>query len=76
MISIFWMKQLQLSNENILIMTTTTHNITQLQVKFKDTAINIVNYLAKEAVWDDDRCNWIGHAVEAVHGQYQMVQKI
>lgn len=56
-------------------MITTTHNSTQLQTKYKNTAVNIANYLAKEAIWDKDRCNWIGHTVEAVGGSFQIVRK-
>ena len=56
-------------------MTVTTHNPTQQQTQFKDTAIHIANYLAKEAIWDKDRCNWIGHGIEVVNGNYQVVRR-
>ncbi len=56
-------------------MIASTHNSTQQQTNFKNTAIRIGNHLAKEAIWDGDRCNWIGHIVDAVNGTYQVVQK-
>ncbi len=58
-------------------MTVSTHNSTQQEVqnKNKNTAIHIANYLAKEAIWDKDRCNWIGHTVDSVNGSYQVVRK-
>ncbi len=57
-------------------MNTTTHNTTtSVSTKYKNTAVRIANYLAREAVWHEDRCNWIGHAVEAVNGNFQVVRK-
>ncbi|MDF1695979.1 MAG: hypothetical protein P1U56_09115 [Saprospiraceae bacterium] len=56
-------------------MLATTQNSTQQQIKFKNTAVSIANYLAKEAIWDGDRCNWIGHSVENVSNKYQVVRQ-
>ena len=56
-------------------MITATHNLTEQQVKFKETAIHIANYLVKEAIWDGNRCNWIGHVVEALNGKYQVIRR-
>lgn len=33
-------------------------------------AHNIGKYLAKEAIWIDDKCNWTGHEVTVVGGKY------
>lgn len=33
-------------------------------------ALNIGKYLAKEAIWYKDMCNWTGHEVCGINGQY------
>jgi lantibiotic modifying enzyme len=53
----------------------TTHNYETQQKKYLDTAVNIANYLAREAVWDGDRCNWLGHVVEPLNGKYQVIRR-
>ncbi|MBO2009718.1 lanthionine synthetase LanC family protein [Hymenobacter negativus] len=42
---------------------------------FLETAQAIAAHLAQTAVWDGDRCNWIGSATEPVHGTFQAVQR-
>ena len=38
--------------------------------QYLDAAVNIGFYLAKEAIWVNDMCNWTGHEVCGVNGQY------
>lgn len=42
---------------------------------FLETAQVIAAHLALTAVWDGERCNWIGSATEPVNGSYQAVQR-
>lgn len=39
------------------------------------TARAIAARLARTAVWDGPRCTWVGSAVEALHGTFQLVQR-
>jgi lantibiotic modifying enzyme len=39
------------------------------------TARAIAARLARTAVWDGPRCTWVGSAVEALNGTYQLVQR-
>jgi type 2 lantibiotic biosynthesis protein LanM len=47
---------------------------TDVQVYIK-TAHNIGKYLAKEAIWYKDMCNWTGHEVSVVGDKYETVVK-
>ncbi|WP_046756254.1 lanthionine synthetase LanC family protein [Kordia jejudonensis] len=51
---------------------TTPKKDVQMYVK---TAHNIGKYLAKEAIWYKDMCNWTGHEVSPVNGKYETVVK-
>lgn len=51
---------------------TTPKTDVQMYVK---TAHNIGKYLAKEAIWYKDMCNWTGHEVAPVGGKYETVVK-
>lgn len=42
---------------------------------FLEVAQAIAAHLAQTAVWDGDRCNWIGSATEPVNGTFQTVQR-
>ena len=43
----------------------------QKEVKsYLQAARNIGNYLAREAIWIDDKCNWTGHEVTVVDGKF------
>jgi lantibiotic modifying enzyme len=42
---------------------------------YLETAQAIAAHLARTAVWDGDRCNWIGSATEPVNGMFQNVQR-
>ncbi len=43
--------------------------------KYLKAAHNIGKKLAKEAIWHENRCNWIGHSLEVVDNQYQVTVK-
>lgn len=43
--------------------------------KYIDTAYNIGKHLCREAIWYKDQCNWIGHEVCLVGGQFQNAVK-
>lgn len=43
--------------------------------KYIDTAYSIGKYLSREAIWHKDQCNWIGHEVCYVGGQFQNAVK-
>lgn len=51
---------------------TTLKKDVQMYVK---TAHNIGKYLAKEALWYKDMCNWTGHEVGSVGGKFETVVK-
>ena len=40
---------------------------------FLETAWKIGSDLIKHAVWDGDRCNWMGNTVEPVEGEFRVV---
>ena len=42
---------------------------------FLDTAWRIGAQLAREAIWDGDRCNWLGDSMELAFNQWQVVHK-
>lgn len=42
---------------------------------YLEAALNIGKYLAKEAIWHENKCNWTGHEVTAVNGHYVNVVK-
>jgi lantibiotic modifying enzyme len=42
---------------------------------FQAVAQAIAARLARTAVWHNDRCNWVGGAVDNVNGTYQMVRR-
>lgn len=43
------------------------------QQTFFQTAYNIAKDLAKEAVWHEDTCNWVGHQLDSIHGNFKVV---
>ncbi|MEM1318811.1 MAG: lanthionine synthetase LanC family protein [Bacteroidota bacterium] len=43
--------------------------------QFVDTAFEIGSYLAREAIWDGDSCNWLGTGLEVINEQYQIAHK-
>lgn len=43
----------------------------QKDKQYLEAAYNIAKHLAKEAIWDEDRCNWIGCHVEYLDGTFQ-----
>ncbi len=43
--------------------------------QYINTAFDIGSYLAREAIWDGDSCNWLGCGLEVMNGQYTIVQK-
>ncbi|MDX1911949.1 MAG: lanthionine synthetase LanC family protein [Saprospiraceae bacterium] len=55
----------------------TKHNTsaTTSTAHYMETAVHIAQYLAKEAIWDDKRCNWIGHSLEPMNNGFQVVRK-
>lgn len=42
---------------------------------YREVAHTIAAKLARTAIWAGDRCNWVGSAIELVHGNYQVVQR-
>lgn len=42
---------------------------------FLEGAASIGARLCRDAVWDGERCNWLGASMEAVAGQWQVVQR-
>lgn len=42
---------------------------------FLDTAWSIGARLCREAIWDGDRCNWLGDAMELVSNEWRVVHK-
>ncbi|NQY04712.1 MAG: hypothetical protein HRT68_00545 [Flavobacteriaceae bacterium] len=43
--------------------------------QYLDAAMNIGTYLAKEAIWYKDMCNWTGHEVAVVGQNYETAYK-
>lgn len=43
--------------------------------KYLETAQDIASILIKNALWDGDRCNWLGSALEPVNGRLQIVNR-
>ncbi len=37
---------------------------------YTNAALNIGKYLAKEAIWHEDKCNWISHEVTMIDGHH------
>lgn len=42
--------------------------MSQLKEQYKAAAISIANSICRDAVWDDNRCNWIGSSSEENYG--------
>ena len=43
--------------------------------EFLDAATAIGVGLARDAIWDGDRCNWLGDVMELVLGSWQVVHR-
>jgi lantibiotic modifying enzyme len=43
--------------------------------QYLDVAYAIGTHLAKTALWDRNRCTWIGSSVEAINDSFQLVEK-
>ena len=46
-----------------------------IRTTYLETAREIGSDLAVSAIWDSDRCNWIGHEMSYVENRYQLVHK-
>lgn len=53
----------------------TQHLAEKTQVAFLEGAARIGAQLCRDAVWDGERCNWVGASMEPVNGQWQVVQR-
>ncbi len=51
-----------------------TYPTPTLTAHFMETAVDAGLKLVRDAIWDDDRCNWVGANVAPVGGQYQVVR--
>ncbi|MGH1338773.1 MAG: lanthionine synthetase LanC family protein [Aureispira sp.] len=43
------------------------------QQMFLQTAYKIAKDLAKDAIWYEDTCNWTGHKIDAINGNFKVV---